>query len=89
MSLMNGMKKMCSSVCSFVTYVQALLKHDRLLNTKMQAAIVKKERKEKKLPDLLYTLYQTRTNIFLYIHRDVHKPCENQLKRCKSGVSYS
>ena len=68
MSLMNGMKKMCSSVCSFVTYVQALLKHDRLLNTKMQAAIVKKERKEeKKLPDLLYTLYQTRTNIFLYI----------------------
>ena len=67
MSLMNGMKKMCSSVCSFVTYVQALLKHDRLLNTKMQAAIVKKERKEKKLPDLLYTLYQTRTNMFLYI----------------------
>ena len=35
MSLMNGMKKMSSSaVCSFVTYVQALLKHDRLLNTK-------------------------------------------------------
>lgn len=87
MSLMNGMKKMCSSVCSFVTYVQALLKHDRLLNTKMQAAIVKKERKEKKLPDLLYSI--SNKNKHFLVHRDVHKPCENQLKRCKACVSYT
>ena len=45
--VLQGMKKMCSSVCSFVTYVQALLKHDRLLNTKEQAlAIVEKKRKK-------------------------------------------
>ena len=61
MSLMNGMKKMCSSVCSFVTYVQALLKHDRLLNTKKQAlAIVEKKRKKKKMQsDLFYIIKKT------------------------------
>ena len=79
MSLMNGMKKMCSSVCSFVTYVQALLKHDRLLNTKMQAAIVKKERKEKKncLTFCILYIKQEQTFSCTYVHRDVHKPCEN------------
>ena len=73
-----------------MTYVQALLKHDRLLNTKMQAAIVKKERKEKKKKTAWPFVYSiSNKNKHFLVHRDVHKPCENQLKRCKSGVSCS
>ena len=68
MSLMNGMKKMCSSVCSFVTYVQALLKHDRLLNTKEQAlAIVEKKRKKNAVWPLLHqTRLKTLQSKLLY-----------------------
>ena len=75
MSLMNGMKKMCSSVCSFVTYVQALLKHDRLLNTKMQAAIVKKERKEKEKNCLTFCI--------LYIKQEQTFSCTSRLRSFK------
>ena len=50
-----------------------------------QPLLKKKEKKKKKTAwPFVYSI--SNKNKHFLVHLDVHKPCENQVKRCKSGV---
>ena len=55
---------------------------------KCKQPLLKKKEKKKK-PAWPFVYFISNKNKHFLVYRDVHKPCENQLKRFKSGVSYS